>query len=199
MSPAVRLHQLVPGGKIAGDWFAGETPRNIIVGPNCLLDSTFTFKQYFSKAAVGLRLGRDVTLWRTSLATEAQGVIEIGDQCFLANASLVCAERISIGHRVMIAGGVTIVDSDFHPLSVLERVGDTVALSLRGDRHHRPPVTSRPVHIEDDVWIGWNATILKGVRVGAGSVISPGAVVTRDVPPGVEVQGNPARPVGAPA
>jgi acetyltransferase-like isoleucine patch superfamily enzyme len=53
----------------------------------------------------------------------------------------------------------------------------------------------RPVVIEDDVWIGWNATILKGVRVGAGAVVEPGAVVTRDVPPGARVAGNPARRV----
>ena len=52
---------------------------------------------------------------------------------------------------------------------------------------------SEPIVIEDDVWVGYNATILKGVRVGAGAVVAPGAFVTRDVPPGVEVAGNPAR------
>jgi acetyltransferase-like isoleucine patch superfamily enzyme len=47
--------------------------------------------------------------------------------------------------------------------------------------------------VGDDVWIGWNATILKGVTIGAGAVVEPGAVVTRDVPPGAIVGGNPAR------
>jgi acetyltransferase-like isoleucine patch superfamily enzyme len=49
--------------------------------------------------------------------------------------------------------------------------------------------------IEDDVWIGYNATILKGVRVGKGAVIAPGAMVFRDVPAGAEVAGNPAQVV----
>jgi maltose O-acetyltransferase len=55
------------------------------------------------------------------------------------------------------------------------------------------PVT--PVHIEDDVWIGARAIILPGVRIGSGSVIGAGAVVSRDVPRGAVAVGNPARTV----
>jgi acetyltransferase-like isoleucine patch superfamily enzyme len=54
----------------------------------------------------------------------------------------------------------------------------------------------KPVLIEDDVYVGPNATILKGVRIGAGSFIEAGALVTRDVPPRSRVIGNPARIVG---
>jgi acetyltransferase-like isoleucine patch superfamily enzyme len=70
---------------------------------------------------------------------------------------------------------------------------DTVAISPAGDRSRRPPIDARPVEIEDDVWIGINATILKGVRISAGAVIAPGAVVTANVPAGCRVAGNPAR------
>jgi acetyltransferase-like isoleucine patch superfamily enzyme len=52
------------------------------------------------------------------------------------------------------------------------------------------------VVIEDDVWIGPNATILKGVRLGAGSFVEAGALVTSDVPPRARVLGNPARVIG---
>jgi acetyltransferase-like isoleucine patch superfamily enzyme len=52
------------------------------------------------------------------------------------------------------------------------------------------------VIIEDDVWIGPNVTILKGVRIGAGAFIEPGSLVTRDVPPRARVLGNPAQVVG---
>ncbi|CAN5352571.1 hypothetical protein BH24GEM3_BH24GEM3_06950 [soil metagenome] len=189
------MRPLVPGGPIPGDWFPGQIPSNIEVGENTVVESSFSFKHFFSRVPVGLRVGRNVTFWRTSLAAEENGVIEIGDDCYLANASLVCSERITIGSRVMIAGGVTIADADFHPLTPAARLADTIALSPRGDRFHRPPVDVRPVVIEDDVWIGFNATILKGVRVGAGAVIAPGAMVIRDVPPGAQVAGNPARSV----
>lgn len=193
------FHPLVPGAVLAGDWFAGRVPENIKVGENTVIDSSFCFKHFFARAPVGLRVGRNVTFWRTSLAAEENGMLEIGDDCYLANASLVCSERISIGSRVMIAGGVTIADADFHPLAPAARMADTIALSPRGDRFHRPQVEVRPVVVEDDVWIGFNATVLKGVRIGTGAVIAPGAVVIRDVAPGAQVTGNPARLCEAPA
>jgi acetyltransferase-like isoleucine patch superfamily enzyme len=189
------FYPLVPGAELPGDWFGGTIPSNIVVGDNTVIDSSFCFKHFFAKGKVGLRVGSHVTIWRTSLAADSQATIEIGDYCYLANASLVCTERISIGSYVMIAGGVTIADSDFHPIGPAGRVADTIALSLRGDRARRPEVGVRPVVIEDGVWIGWNATILKGVRIGAGAVVAPGALVNRDVQPGIQVAGNPARPV----
>jgi acetyltransferase-like isoleucine patch superfamily enzyme len=194
------FYPLTPGAALPGDWFAGKIPDNIVAGENTVIDSSFCFKHFYAKAPIGLRVGCHVTLWRTSLAADENAVIEIGDYCYLANASLVCTERISIGSHVMIAGGVTIADSDFHPLGPAGRIADTIALSARGDRSRRPRVGVRPVVVEDGVWIGWNATILKGVRVGEGAVVAPGALVNRDVPAGAYVAGNPARPLaeGAP-
>ena len=55
------------------------------------------------------------------------------------------------------------------------------------------PASAQPVVIEDGVLVGGNAVVLEGVRVGAGSVVAAGAVVTEDVPPGVVVAGTPAR------
>ena len=187
------LHPLIPGAKLDGDWFDSRIPENIEAGEGSVIDSTFCFKHYFATGALGLRVGRDVTIWRTSLAVEKNGLIEIGDHCYVGNASLVSASRITIGSYVMIAGGVTIADSDFHPLGPAARVADSIALSPIGDRKRRPAIETRPVVIEDDVWIGYNATILKGVRIGAGAVIAPGSVVIRDVASGTQVGGNPAR------
>jgi acetyltransferase-like isoleucine patch superfamily enzyme len=191
-----RFHALIPGMSIPGDWYPGRLPENIQVGVNSVIDSSFCFKHYYATAPTGLRIGRNVTLWRTALSVEAEGQVEIGDDCYLANASIVCSGRITIGNRVMIAGGVTIADSDLHPIEPLSRLADTIALSPIGERTRRPRVEAKTVAIEDDAWIGYNATILKGVRVGAGAVVEPGAVVTRDVPPGARVAGNPARVVG---
>lgn len=187
------FHPLVPGKTLPGDWFHRIVPANMEIGDNVVIDSSFCFKHFFSRRPVGLRIGSNVTIWRTSLAAEENGLIEIGDYCYIANASLVCSERISIGSHVLIAGGVTIADSDFHPISPAARIADTIAISPLGDRTHRPQIEVRPVVIEDNVWIGYNATILKGVRVGAGAVIEPGSVVLRDVPPLARVIGNPAR------
>jgi acetyltransferase-like isoleucine patch superfamily enzyme len=91
---------------------------------------------------------------------------------------------------------VTIADTDFHPIAPAERIADAIACSTLNDGRSRPEIKRKPVIIEDAVWIGPGATILKGVRVGAGAFIEPGAMVTRDVPPRARVMGNPAQVVG---
>jgi acetyltransferase-like isoleucine patch superfamily enzyme len=190
-----QFHPLKPGASYDEDWFHGVIPENIIVGDNCVVDSSHCFKNYHSMLETGLVVGSHVTFWRTSLAAEEGGLIEIGDYCYIANASLVCSKKISIGSRVFIAGGVTIVDSDFHPVDPLKRLEDIIALSPVGNRKNRPPVETAEVTIGDDVWIGLNAAILKGVTIGEGAVIEAGSLVVSDVLPGQRVSGNPAKPV----
>jgi acetyltransferase-like isoleucine patch superfamily enzyme len=97
---------------------------------------------------------------------------------------------------VTIGWNATIADSDFHPIAPALRVLDAIACSPAANKAPRPRILMEPVVIEDYVWIGPNATILKGVRLGAGCVVEPGALVTRDIPPRSRVLGNPARITG---
>lgn len=189
------FHPIRPGEKIPGDWCHLPFPANITVGENSVLDSTIVFKQFFSKLPVGLSIGSHVTIRSATLATEENALIEIGDYTFISNASIAAHNKISIGNYVCIAGGVNIVDTDFHPLTAAERMADTIAISPVGNKNYRPQFVSQPVIIEDEVWIGFNATILKGVRIGKGAIIQPGSVVVKDVLPGQVVAGNPAKPV----
>lgn len=99
------FHPLVAGATLKGDWFGGRVPDNVVAGPGSVIDSSFCFKHYYAKGPVGLRVGRNVTIWRTSLAAEENAIIEIGDCSYLTNASVVCSLRITIGCHVMIAGG----------------------------------------------------------------------------------------------
>ena len=73
---------------------------------------------------------------------------------------------------------------------------DAEALAPGGDKSRRPPMLIRPVILEDNVWIGFNASILKGVRISKGAVVGAGSVVTRDVPPHGLMVGAPARRIG---
>lgn len=187
------LYQVLkPGKDITGDWCAFPTPTNIEVGENTVIDTSACFRKYYSKLPVGLKIGSNVTLQGPGLAPEINGYIEIGDHCFISSASLAATEKIIIGNYVYIAGGVTIVDTDFHPLDPALRMRDTIAVSTIGDKTRRPQFDSAPVIIEDDLWIGYNATILKGVTIGKGSIIQPGALVSKSVPSGSIVSGNPA-------
>ena len=125
-----------------------------------------------------------------------EGVVEIGDYCYFTNAVLLCELSLRIGNYVVIGWNTTIADTDFHPMAPALRIADAIACSPLAQAAPRPPIPRREVVIEDDVWIGPNATILKGVRIGAGSFIEPGALVTRDVPPRSRVSGNPAEVIG---
>src|SRR6185436_13530444 len=109
----------------------------------------------------------------------------------LVGSIFMCAERITVGRRVIISYNVTIADSDFHPIDPEERKRDAVANAPFGDRSQRPVYATSPVVIEDDVWVGIGAIILKGVRIGRGARIGAGAVVTSNVPTGATVVGNP--------
>ena len=188
--PAFQL--LRPGVSLQGDWCNFPIPLNMEVGENTMIDSSSCFKKFFSRLQPGLKLGKNITLQSPALATEENGYIEIGDYSFISGAAIIANSRIVIGKHVFIAGGVTIVDSDFHPLDPAARMRDTIAVSTVGNKSMRPDFESSPVTIEDDVWIGFNATILKGVTIGKGSVIQPGAVILKNVPAGSIVSGNPA-------
>lgn len=112
--------------------------------------------------------------------------LTIGDGTFLGHDSVMTiADHITIGRRCLIAGSVRITDFDGHSL----RAGDR----RREEWGATPQVA--PVIIEDDVWVAHGAVILKGVRLGHGSVVGARAVVTKDVPPYAVVAGNPARVV----
>jgi maltose O-acetyltransferase len=179
------------GKKIEGDWCNFPVPFNIEVGENTVIDSSSSFKKFFSRLKVGLKVGSHVTLQSPALAVEENGYIEIGDYSYISSACLAAKDKIIIGKYVFISAGVTIVDTDFHPLDPADRMRDTIAISTIGDKSRRPYFDSAPIRIEDDVWIGFNATILKGVTIGKGSIIEPGAVVSKNVPEGSIVSGNP--------
>lgn len=180
---------------ITGGWNYGSLPVNVSVARDCWFERKESFSAFRSKQNPGLILGNRVRVYTwTTFNVEPTGVVEIGDDSILVGAIFMCAERIVVGRRVVISYNVTIADSDFHPIDPESRKLDAIANAPGGDRSQRPPLVSRPVTIHDDVWIGIGAIILKGVQIGAGARIGPGAVVTSNVPPGASVLGNPARP-----
>jgi len=180
-----------------GRWSNGELPANVRLGENTIVTADYAFKRFHSVRDPGLTVGDNSTMDGVHFAVGADAVVKIGSFCYFTNAVVLSEESITIGDYVVIGWNATIADTDFHPLDPAQRVADAIACSPLGGGRARPPIARRPVVIEDDVWIGPNATILKGVRIGAGSFIEPGALVTQDVPPGSRVLGNPAQIVGS--
>lgn len=182
--------------EITGTWNYAELPRNVSIGAECFLERKASFLRFRSTRNPGLVLGNNVRVYTwTEFNIEPQGVVEVGSGSILVGAVFMCAEHISIGERVIVSYHVTIADSDFHPTDPVARRADAIANAPYGDRSHRPAIESGPVVIEDDVWIGIGAIILKGVHIGRGARIEAGSVVTRNVACGATVRGNPARAV----
>ena len=181
---------------VPGRWTNGDLPPNVRLGQNSLITSDYAFKRFRSRQALALQIGAHCTMDGVHFAIGEEGRIEIGNYCYFTNAVLLCELELRIGSYVVIGWNATIADTDFHPADPAERIADAIACSPLGGGRPRPPIARLPVVIEDDVWVGPNATILKGVRLGAGALIEAGALVTRDVPPRARVLGNPAQIIG---
>jgi acetyltransferase-like isoleucine patch superfamily enzyme len=134
-------------------------------------------------------IGNRVTIsnhntWIVGLKVFPDARLEIGDDTILGYLNLISvAKSVRIGKHCLFAGEVKILDNNSHSLDFEHR---RMGMALQTS-------DVAPVVVEDDVWIGTNCLILKGVTIGRGAVIAAGAVVTRSVPPFTVVAGNPAR------
>ena len=180
---------------MTGRFIDGKLPANVVLGNGSQISGSSAFKRYASVRPTGLTVGANCTLDNVQFALGTDAEVRIGDYCYLSNVVLLAELEVVIGSYVVIGWNATIADTDFHPLAPAQRVADAVALSPLSGHRTRPPIERRRVVIEDDVWIGPNAAVLKGVTIGRGAWVEPGAVVTRDVRPGARVLGNPAREV----
>jgi acetyltransferase-like isoleucine patch superfamily enzyme len=100
--------------------------------------------------------------------------IKIGEGCGFSGTTVACAKRIELGNNIRCGANTLIMDTDWHT-----------------DDSRTAPDT--PVTICDNVWLGVNVMVLKGVTIGENTLVGAGSIVTRSVPAGVVVTGVPAR------
>ncbi|WP_194409947.1 DapH/DapD/GlmU-related protein [Microbacterium cremeum] len=152
--------------------------------------------------------------WQRSIVAGRPGH-RLGTECFVSELASVDNEVLRLGDRTYVAAGAYLTgeliagaDCSINPYAVIRgtvTMGDGVRIgahtSILGFNHSmepgepvfRQPLTSKGIVIGDDVWIGSHVVILDGVRVGSHSVLAASAVVTKDVPDGAIVGGNPAK------
>ena len=170
VSPSVRLNGVVTLGRRAS------------VGWRCLLDAapggairiapgSWLSEQVEMQTGAEISIGARTTIQRRCTVN---GDVRIGSQCILAPNVFISSGSHPFRHVPWL------------PIRDQERL-------LRQDGQ---PLPDRPVRIDDDCWIGTNAVICPGVRIGKGAVIGANAVVTRDVSPYAVVAGAPARRIG---
>jgi len=177
--------------------------QNVEIGSNVLIDSgskiIFCFKpergvKYITVGSGSQIFGEFTLLTKTSR-------IQIGQNTQIGASRFICQESISISDDVLISWGITFIDSDTHSPNIEDRVQDiadwhtaSYEKGLNGfAAKDWSRVKAKPISIGNRVWIGFNSIILKGVDVGANSVIGAGSVVRFNVDPDTTVIGNPAQ------
>ena len=125
--------------------------------------------------------------------TTKDSEIIIGDNVGISSACIWAQERITIGNNVNIGGDCLIMDSDAHPHDFMKRRGEFE--HEVGSEKYLETIPCAPIVIDDDAWIGARCQILKGVHIGARSIIAAGSIVTKDVPADCVAAGIPAKVV----
>ncbi|MEN9949467.1 MAG: hypothetical protein RLY85_219 [Bacteroidota bacterium] len=166
--------------------------RNAIIGNETqLFDGASIFNNLNDRSKI--RIGNNCSIKGQLLLFAHGGEIVIGDYCYInQQAKLWSAKKITIGNRVLIAHGVNIHDNISHPKDSASRHKDIVHIQTIGLQKENF-LHEKEIIIKDDVWIGFNATIMKGVTIGKGAIIGANTMVLKDVPDFAVCVGNPMR------
>jgi acetyltransferase-like isoleucine patch superfamily enzyme len=181
-----RMERLAEEERQRGMRLAAQIDDSAVLHPEAALDNHRRLREAIRVGAHTHLRGQLLTFWNA-------GRIEIGEWTYIGHQTRIWSqESVRIGDHVLISHLVDIHDTDSHPgdWEARRKEGEAV---LSGVGYQTTTTESAPVVIEDDVWIGFKATILKGVRLGRGSIIAAGSVVTRDVAPWSVAAGNPAK------
>ena len=180
---------------------------NFTFGQNPRVLSLNAFKAELPSACI--KIGDSIIAYHNcDLLAVGSGQIVVGNNCtFGSNFRMYCREKIVLGNAVLISWNVFISDYDGHSVEPNRRYEEIMYLHYKffpsftykkrpsWVETFNPEYVTAPVIIGDNVWIGANAMIMKGVQIGSGSIIAASAVVTKDVPENCIVAGNPARVV----
>lgn len=119
---------------------------------------------------------------RSIIVARYGGKISIGSGCGISGSTIYAMKEITIGDNVLIGGNCKIIDNDFHPLPVSQRINQKVE-----------DIKKRAITIGDGCFIGANSIILKGTTLGKNCVVGAGSVVSGTYPDNVIIAGNPAK------
>lgn len=146
-----------------------HTNSKISIGKNVVLISHSYFSQPGVNHPVMLRTMR------------SGAILTIGDDVGMSGGGVCVHTEVTIGNQVMLGANAFITDTDFHPINPANR------------RYSGEGIQSKKVVIEDNVFIGMNTLVLKGVTIGKNSVIGANSLVAKDVPANQIWAGNPAK------
>jgi acetyltransferase-like isoleucine patch superfamily enzyme len=183
-----------PDRTLSWDWYPARIPENAVVDETAYIETSYSFYYFRSRLLCGLEIGRAASTYLgTMFDVGPRGHVKLGDYTLVHGARIICDSEIIIGDYTLISWNVVLMDTYRLPLDRLDRRRELELVPTRQPRLAAAEVAARPIHIQRNVWIGFDACVLPGVTIGEGSVVGARAVVAEDVPPYTVVAGNPAR------
>ena len=183
--------------RLEHDWYPSGIPGNVHLGEQVYIDTAYGFAPFHSERDPGLTIGKASGAYdRTTFIVGPLGRVDVGAYTVLNGAYFVCNEHITVGDHCLLAWGSVLTDTWPADASLLPvDLRREVMCAIANDPARRLPEFAEPwpIVLEDNVWVGFDAVILPGVRLGRGSVVGCKTIVAEDVPPYAVVVGSPAR------
>ena len=179
---------------LSWDWFPGAIPQNVALDETAYVETTFSFRFFRSTQPRGVEYGRAASTYLgTMFDVGPNGRVKLGEYALVHGARIICDSEISIGDYALISWNVVLMDTYRVPMDASRRREELKLVPAREPRLASASVESKPIHIERNVWIGFDSCVLPGVTIGEGAIVGARSVVTASVPPFTIVAGNPAR------
>jgi carbonic anhydrase/acetyltransferase-like protein (isoleucine patch superfamily) len=178
---------------LAWDWYNGTIPRNVEIDETAYVETSYSFLDYRSEQSPGVKLGRGASAYKSTMFdVGANGRVMLGEYTLVHGARIICDSEITVGDFSFISWNVVLMDSYRLPLTPSERRRALELIPLQKYRIAAAEVPSLPIHIQRNVWIGFDTCVLPGITIGEGAIVGARSVVTEDVEPYTIVGGNPA-------
>lgn len=177
------------------DWYPKAIPENLETGEMVYLDSMYSFACFNSNQPKGFELGfASGNYLHSHFLVGETGTVRIGNYVILEATNVLANAKVIIGDHCMFSWGSYITDTWLNETTFPLKERKQILEKLAGSENRYLELPDpKPVIIEDNVWVGFDAVIMPGVRLGKGCVVGCKTVIWEDVPPYAVIVGEPAR------
>ena len=177
------------------DWYPKAIPSNVVMDDMVYLDTTYSFAGFHSQQPGAFKIGyASGNYLHSHFLIGEKGKVNIGKYVILEATNIMCNDAVTIGDHCMFSWGSYITDTWINKNSYSTEIRKNILKEMAHSKYRYLNMPDcRPVIIEDNVWVGFDAVILPGVRLGRGCVVGCKTVISEDVPPYAVIVGEPPK------